>query len=144
MRALASIERGKVGANGVERLDAPGGVGTKRGSHAISGWGSTGISCAGAREATTRRAFLGARVRRYYDMITRLRIEGMSCQHCVNAVFTALTPVPGITSAQVSIGAAVVEHDGRATVEGMREAIRAAGYEVTAADEDTRRALPIL
>ena len=77
-------------------------------------------------------------------MITRLRIQGMSCQHCVNAVFTALTPVAGITSAQVSIGAAVVEHDGRATVEGMREAISAAGYEVTAADEDTRRALPIL
>ena len=77
-------------------------------------------------------------------MITRLRIEGMSCQHCVNAVFTALTPVPGITSAKVSISAAEVEHDGRATVEAMRDTISVAGYEVTEVTEDSRRALPIL
>jgi copper chaperone len=77
-------------------------------------------------------------------MITRLRIEGMSCQHCVNAVFTALTPVPGITSAKVSIGAVEIEHDGRATVEAMREAISVAGYEVGEANEDSRRGLPIL
>ena len=77
-------------------------------------------------------------------MITRLRIDGMSCQHCVNAVFTALTPVPGITSAKVSIGAAEVEHDGRASVEAMREAISVAGYEVAEAKEESKRGLPIL
>jgi len=76
-------------------------------------------------------------------MITHLRIAGMSCQHCVNAVFTALTPVPGIISADVTIGAAVIEHDGRATVELLREAIAASGYEVISADEEKRR-LPIV
>ena len=76
-------------------------------------------------------------------MITRLRIEGMSCQHCVRAVFTSLTPVPGITSADVSIGAAVVEHDGRATIEVLRDAIAESGYQVTVADEERRR-LPIV
>lgn len=76
-------------------------------------------------------------------MITHLRIEGMSCQHCINAVFTALTPVEGITSANVSIGAAVIEHDGRATMDALREAIAQSGYEVTSANEETRR-LPIV
>ena len=76
-------------------------------------------------------------------MITRLHISGMSCQRCVQAVFTALTPVPGITSAEVSIGAAVIEHDGRATLEALREAIAVSGYEVTLADEERRR-LPVL
>ncbi len=75
-------------------------------------------------------------------MITRLRISGMSCQHCVNAVFTALTPVPGIVSAQVSIGGAVIEHDGRATRELLEAAVESAGYSLDDA-EDTR-ALPVL
>ncbi|CAN5579679.1 hypothetical protein BH09GEM1_BH09GEM1_43750 [soil metagenome] len=67
----------------------------------------------------------------------------MTCQHCVNAVFTSLTPVPGIISADVSIGAAVIEHDGRATVKVLREAIGAAGYDVILANENTRQ-LPIV
>jgi copper chaperone CopZ len=76
-------------------------------------------------------------------MMTRLRISGMSCQRCVQAVFTALTPVEGIVSAQVTIGGAVIEHDGRATIEALREAIAVSGYEVSLADED-RRTLPIV
>jgi copper chaperone CopZ len=76
-------------------------------------------------------------------MITRLRIAGMTCQRCVQAVFTSLTPVPGIISAEVSIGAAVIEHDGQATVDALREAIDASGYSVTLAEEERRR-LPIV
>ena len=67
----------------------------------------------------------------------------MSCQHCVRAVFTALTPVPGITSADVSIGAAVIEHDGQATIDVLRAAIAESGYEVTLATDEKRR-LPIV
>lgn len=70
-------------------------------------------------------------------MITRVRVEGMSCQHCVRAVFTALTAVEGITRADVSIGAVAVEHDGAVTVEQLREAIAVAGYRVV--DGDTNR-----
>jgi copper chaperone CopZ len=76
-------------------------------------------------------------------MITRLRIGGMSCQHCIQAVFTALTPVEGIRSAQVTIGVATIEHDGRATIEALREAIAVAGYDVALAEED-RRTLPVV
>jgi copper chaperone CopZ len=76
-------------------------------------------------------------------MITRVRIAGMSCQHCVRAVFTALTPIEGINSADVSIGAAAIEHDGRVTMEAVRRAIAVAGYEVEDGTEERRR-LPLL
>ncbi len=67
----------------------------------------------------------------------------MTCQRCVQAVFTSLTPVEGIVSADVSIGAAVIEHDGRATFTALRDAIGAAGYDVELLNEN-RRQLPIV
>ena len=79
----------------------------------------------------------------FRGMITRLRIQGMSCQRCVQAVFTALTPVEGIRFAEVTIGAATIDHDGRASVAALREAIAVSGYEVLLAEEE-RRQLPIL
>jgi copper chaperone len=76
-------------------------------------------------------------------MITTVAVEGMTCQHCVRAVFTALAAVPGIDRAEVSIGAARVEHDGGVTVEQLREAIAVAGY--VAKDGTTnRRSLPLV
>lgn len=76
-------------------------------------------------------------------MVTRLRIRGMTCQRCVQAVFTALTPVQGILAADVVIGWATIEHDGRATIDALREAIDVGGYEVVLAEEERRR-LPLL
>ena len=76
-------------------------------------------------------------------MLTRLRIEGMSCQRCVQAVFTSLTPVEGILSAEVGIGVVTVEHDGRATGDTLREAIAVSGYLATIASDERRR-LPLL
>jgi len=76
-------------------------------------------------------------------MITRVRIEGMSCPHCVRAVFTSLAAVEGIARADVSIGAAEVEHDGRVTVENLRDAIEVAGYSVVDGQTDRRR-LPMI
>jgi copper chaperone CopZ len=67
----------------------------------------------------------------------------MTCQHCVTAVFTALTPVEGIIAAEVEMGLVTVEHDGRATVDGLRAAIAVAGYEAALALEE-RRQLPIV
>jgi copper chaperone len=76
-------------------------------------------------------------------MITRARVEGMTCQHCVRAVFTALGAVNGIIRADVSIGAIEVEHDGQVTVEQLRDAVAVAGYTVVAGDTN-RRSLPVL
>ena len=76
-------------------------------------------------------------------MRTRLRVLGMTCQHCVRAVFTALAGVPAIERADVRIGSVDVEHDGTVTLEQIREAVEIAGYSVRAAVTN-RRALPLL
>jgi copper chaperone CopZ len=76
-------------------------------------------------------------------MITRARVEGMTCQHCVRAVFTALAGVPGITRADVSIGTIEVEHDGSVTEGSLRDAVELAGYSLAGSESDRRR-LPLL
>ena len=76
-------------------------------------------------------------------MHVRLRLHGMTCQHCVRAVFTALTPVEGVLSAEVAIGRVDVEHDGRATIDALRAAIAVAGYEAVPEREERRR-LPVM
>lgn len=76
-------------------------------------------------------------------MITTLRIGGMLAVHARRAVFTALSGVDGIHSADVDLGRAVVEHDGRATPELLREAVGQAGFEVEEVVEERRR-LPTL
>ena len=54
----------------------------------------------------------------------------MTCAHCVRAVFTALAGVPGINRADVTIGKAVMQHDGAVAPEDIRAAIAVAGYAV--------------
>jgi copper chaperone CopZ len=76
-------------------------------------------------------------------MTTHLTITGMSSVHSVRAVFTALAAVEGISRADVSMGRATIEHDGRATPEALTAAIATAGYEVTECTEERRR-LPLL
>ena len=76
-------------------------------------------------------------------MVTTATISGMSCSHCVRAVFTALSGVAGITRADVSIGRAVIEHDGSVTPDAIRKAISIAGYEVVDFRDD-RRTLPVV
>ena len=75
-------------------------------------------------------------------MPTSVSISGMTCSHCVRAVFTALAGVPGIDRADVSIGRAVIEHDSTVTPEQIRAAIAVAGYDVTDFKVD-RRTLPL-
>ena len=76
-------------------------------------------------------------------MVTTAKIDGMSCAHCVRAVFTALSGVPGVSRAEVSIGQAVIDHDGSVKPEAIREAISIAGYEVSEFRDD-RRSLPVV
>lgn len=72
-------------------------------------------------------------------MMTTVTIAGMRSVHCTRAVFTALASVEGIAIAEVSMGRAVIAHDGRATPDRIREAVALAGYEATAVTEDRRR-----
>ncbi len=75
-------------------------------------------------------------------MQTTAIISGMSCAHCVRAVFTALSGVEGISRADVSIGKAIIEHDGTVTDDAIRNAIEVAGYIAQDFRTDRRR-LPI-
>jgi copper chaperone CopZ len=75
-------------------------------------------------------------------MQTTVSIRGMSSAHAVRAVFTALAGVAGIDRADVSLGKAVIEHDGSVTVDAIRDAIAIAGFEAGEASEN-RRVLPI-
>jgi len=75
-------------------------------------------------------------------MQTTVSIAGMSCAHCVRAVFTSLAGVAGIDRAEVSIGKAVIEHGGPVALEDIRAAIKLAGYDVIDIRND-RSTLPL-
>ncbi len=76
-------------------------------------------------------------------MKTTANIEGMTCVHCVRAVFTSLSGVKGISRADVTIGRAVIDRDGTVTPETIRQAISTAGYNVTDFKQDSR-SLPLV
>jgi copper chaperone len=62
-----------------------------------------------------------------------LRIEGMSCGHCLNTVNRALAAVPGVAVESVRIGRAEVQYDDRATsLDALEKAVAEAGYRATA------------
>ena len=61
-----------------------------------------------------------------------MKIEGMSCQHCVMAVKKALGVVPGVFASDVQIGSAAVQYDDAKTQQkDIEAAIEKAGYKVT-------------
>ena len=65
---------------------------------------------------------------------TNLKIEGMSCGHCVSAVKQALESVPGVSVKDVSIGSAVIETGATpGAIEAVKAAIEDAGYFAEAA-----------
>ena len=63
-----------------------------------------------------------------------LKIDGMSCGHCVGSVKHALTEVDGLTIQKVGVGSATVEYDeSRLSPAQIADAVSAAGYPATAA-----------
>ena len=59
--------------------------------------------------------------------ITKLKIEGMTCPKCAARVEKALTTVPGVQRATVSLAqGARVEHDGVA-IDDLKQAVAKAG-----------------
>jgi copper chaperone len=58
-----------------------------------------------------------------------LKIEGMTCQHCVRAVESRLRGTPGIEVERVVIGAADIKYNAAAmTVDEIAELIADEGY----------------
>ncbi|HEX2779966.1 MAG TPA: cation transporter [Gemmatimonadaceae bacterium] len=65
-----------------------------------------------------------------------MKIDGMSCGHCVSAVDRALKGVNGVTVEQVAIGSATVSFDPAKTpADRITQAVEDEGYAVA----DTKR-----
>lgn len=65
-----------------------------------------------------------------------LKIEGMSCGHCVGAVRRALDAVPGVEVEEVAIGEARIAFDPATTsTAAITEAIEDEGYQVAATEQ---------
>jgi copper chaperone len=63
---------------------------------------------------------------------TTIKIGGMSCGGCVKSITRALTALPGVTKAEVSLeqAEAVIDFDpGKMNRATLTEAIEAAGFE---------------
>lgn len=65
-------------------------------------------------------------------MKTLLKIDGMSCDHCVKHVTNALQEVSGVSAAKVSLkdNSADVEHADAVTLASLKAAVEEAGYAV--------------
>ena len=67
---------------------------------------------------------------------TTLLVKGMSCGNCIRHVESALKKVPGVGSVTVDLtsGEAMVEYDpSAATLNDLKKAVEAAGYEADGA-----------
>jgi copper chaperone len=61
-----------------------------------------------------------------------IKIEGMSCQHCVMSVKKALGGLKGIEQSDVSVGNATVKYDdSKLKIEEIEAAIKKAGFKVS-------------
>ncbi|MDX1875495.1 cation transporter [Mycolicibacterium sp. 120266] len=62
-----------------------------------------------------------------------LRVEGMSCGHCVSAITAAVQPLPGVASVAVDLAAGTVTVTGTADPATVTAAIEDCGYDVSSA-----------
>lgn len=64
--------------------------------------------------------------------MTTIKVTGMSCQHCVNAVTKALSGIDGITDVQVSLeqGEATFTETRPVSREDIRAALKQAGHDL--------------
>ena len=62
----------------------------------------------------------------------KIKIQGMSCQHCVMSVTKALGSIPGVKSLKVDLGKgeATFENTQNVSMANIRRAVEDAGYKV--------------
>ena len=66
--------------------------------------------------------------------MTKLKIEGMTCSHCVKAVTEALAEVPGVDKViEVNLEQGQAEVSGNADSAALVSAVAEAGYEARVA-----------
>ena len=61
-----------------------------------------------------------------------MKIEGMTCQHCVMRVKKAVEQLPGVSETEVAIGTARITYDeSRAKEQDLEQAVEKAGYKIS-------------
>jgi copper chaperone len=75
---------------------------------------------------------LNASSQREENPMEKIKIEGMSCQHCVMSVTKALGSIPGVKSLKVDLvkGGATFENTQNVSMANIRKAVEEAGYKV--------------
>jgi copper chaperone len=62
-------------------------------------------------------------------VMIELKVEGMTCMHCVKAVTEALAAVPGVTGApEVNLEQGAAKVEGSADPDALVAAVKTAGY----------------
>lgn len=69
-----------------------------------------------------------------------LRVEGMTCGHCVSAVTRAVKTVDPAANVEVDLDAGRVRVDGRSSGDALSKAIAEAGYPAAPAGEQAQAA----
>ena len=64
--------------------------------------------------------------------MTTYAIEGMTCANCVRHVSEAIESVAGVTAVLVDLGSGSAEVQGEASALAIAEAVKEAGYAVSA------------
>lgn len=61
-----------------------------------------------------------------------LKVEGMSCGHCVNSIESSVGELAGVSSVKVDLASnqVTVQYDNAETLEKIKETIEDQGYEV--------------
>jgi len=61
-----------------------------------------------------------------------LKVEGMSCNHCVNSIETSVGELTGVSTVKVDLGnnEVLVEFDNAITFTQIKETIEEQGYDI--------------
>lgn len=64
--------------------------------------------------------------------MAKIKIQGMTCEHCVRAVTNALSGVEGVTNVRVSLekNEAVFDTSSQVDMEKIKKAVEEEGYKV--------------
>jgi len=73
----------------------------------------------------------------------RVKLEGLVAVHAVRAVWTALTAVPNVSRAEVTMAGAVLEMHGPLDRGALDLAVGAAGVRVVSVTVEQQRILPL-
>jgi copper chaperone CopZ len=60
-----------------------------------------------------------------------LKVQGMSCGHCVSTITAAVTPLTGVTAVDIDLAGGQVTVAGTSDVAAVTAAIEDAGYDVS-------------